>query len=117
MYKCGINCCQLAIMSVVGNDACWSQIAREQVPMFGSAVACELEVRVRWCSTTQSCSTHRTSAWSNRSALKDELVQPRVPLSRIDRLTSGQIKWLHGGMGIFPKRAHVCQCHRFASGQ
>ncbi|XP_077106308.1 2-hydroxyacyl-CoA lyase 2 isoform X2 [Ranitomeya variabilis] len=30
------------IISVVGNDACWSQISREQVPMLGSNVACGL---------------------------------------------------------------------------
>lgn len=27
----------------VGNDACWTQIEREQMPMFGSDVACPLE--------------------------------------------------------------------------
>lgn len=30
------------VISVVGNDACWSQISREQVPMLGSNVACGL---------------------------------------------------------------------------
>uniref|UniRef100_A0A8C6KVI3 2-hydroxyacyl-CoA lyase 2 n=1 Tax=Nothobranchius furzeri TaxID=105023 RepID=A0A8C6KVI3_NOTFU len=29
-------------LSVVGNDACWSQISREQVPILGSNVACGL---------------------------------------------------------------------------
>lgn len=32
----------LPITAVVGNDACWTQIAREQVPMLGSDVACPL---------------------------------------------------------------------------
>lgn len=32
----------LAVTAVVGNDACWSQIAREQVPMLGSSIGCEL---------------------------------------------------------------------------
>ncbi|KAJ7372428.1 hypothetical protein OS493_018931 [Desmophyllum pertusum] len=31
------------IIALVGNDACWSQIAREQVPMFGSSIGCDLE--------------------------------------------------------------------------
>lgn len=31
------------VVALVGNDACWTQIAREQVPMFGSDVACNLE--------------------------------------------------------------------------
>ncbi|KAI8804826.1 thiamine pyrophosphate enzyme, N-terminal TPP binding domain-containing protein [Cladochytrium replicatum] len=31
------------VTAVVGNDGCWSQIAREQVPMFGTGVACGLE--------------------------------------------------------------------------
>ncbi|CAL1548616.1 unnamed protein product [Lymnaea stagnalis] len=31
------------ILALVGNDASWMQIAREQVPMFGSDVACKLE--------------------------------------------------------------------------
>ena len=31
------------VIALVGNDACWTQIAREQVPMFGTAVACNLE--------------------------------------------------------------------------
>uniref|UniRef100_A0A673BQF7 2-hydroxyacyl-CoA lyase 2 n=1 Tax=Sphaeramia orbicularis TaxID=375764 RepID=A0A673BQF7_9TELE len=30
------------VIALVGNDACWSQIAREQVPMLGSNVACGL---------------------------------------------------------------------------
>ena len=31
------------VIALIGNDACWTQIAREQVPMFGTAVACNLE--------------------------------------------------------------------------
>ena len=34
---------KIPVLSVVGNDACWTQIAREQVPMLGSAVGCMLE--------------------------------------------------------------------------
>lgn len=34
---------KLPIIALVGNDACWSQIAREQVPMFKSSVACNLD--------------------------------------------------------------------------
>uniref|UniRef100_A0A8C0Y2N0 2-hydroxyacyl-CoA lyase 2 n=1 Tax=Cyprinus carpio carpio TaxID=630221 RepID=A0A8C0Y2N0_CYPCA len=30
------------VIALVGNDACWSQISREQVPMLGSNVACGL---------------------------------------------------------------------------
>lgn len=30
------------VLAVVGNDACWSQISREQVPILGSNVACGL---------------------------------------------------------------------------
>ena len=33
---------KLPCTAVVGNDACWTQIAREQVPMLGSPVACPL---------------------------------------------------------------------------
>ncbi|CAJ0930845.1 unnamed protein product, partial [Mesorhabditis belari] len=33
---------KLGVVSVIGNDACWSQIAREQVPMFGTAVSTQL---------------------------------------------------------------------------
>lgn len=33
---------KLPVIALVGNDACWSQIAREQVPMFKSDVACML---------------------------------------------------------------------------
>lgn len=36
---------QTPVIALVGNDACWSQIAREQVPMFGSSIGCDLEVR------------------------------------------------------------------------
>ncbi|KAJ3087690.1 hypothetical protein HK102_010488, partial [Quaeritorhiza haematococci] len=32
----------IGVAAVVGNDGCWSQIAREQVPMLGSNVACAL---------------------------------------------------------------------------
>ncbi|XP_054858126.1 2-hydroxyacyl-CoA lyase 2 [Eublepharis macularius] len=31
------------VIALVGNDACWSQISREQVPMLGSNVACGLD--------------------------------------------------------------------------
>lgn len=33
---------KLPVMAVVGNDACWTQIAREQLPMLGSDVSCHL---------------------------------------------------------------------------
>ncbi len=33
---------KLPVIAVVGNDACWTQIKREQVPMFGSDVGCNL---------------------------------------------------------------------------
>ena len=33
---------KLPVIALVGNDACWTQIAREQVPMFQSSVACML---------------------------------------------------------------------------
>lgn len=33
---------QTPVLAVVGNDACWSQISREQVPILGSNVACGL---------------------------------------------------------------------------
>lgn len=36
---------KLPVIGVIGNDACWSQIARDQVPWFNSAVACNLAVR------------------------------------------------------------------------
>lgn len=32
----------LPITAIVGNDACWTQIVREQVPLLGSPVACNL---------------------------------------------------------------------------
>ena len=33
----------LPVIALVGNDACWTQIAREQVPLFKSSVACNLD--------------------------------------------------------------------------
>ena len=33
---------KIPVIAVIGNDACWTQIAREQVPLFGSSVACDL---------------------------------------------------------------------------
>ena len=35
----------LPVTAIIGNDACWSQIAREQVPMFNGTVAVNLAVR------------------------------------------------------------------------
>lgn len=35
---------KVPIIALVGNDAAWTQIAREQVPIFGSSVACKLAV-------------------------------------------------------------------------
>ena len=37
----------MPVIALVGNDACWTQIAREQVPMLGSSVACDLAVSFR----------------------------------------------------------------------
>lgn len=34
---------KLPVLSVIGNDACWTQIVREQVPILGSPVSCMLE--------------------------------------------------------------------------
>jgi len=34
---------KLPVTAVIGNDACWTQIAREQKPMLGSDVACRLD--------------------------------------------------------------------------
>jgi len=34
------------VIALVGNDAGWTQISREQVPMFGSNVACQLAVSI-----------------------------------------------------------------------
>lgn len=33
---------KIPIYWMIGNDACWTQIAREQVPMLGSPIGCEL---------------------------------------------------------------------------
>lgn len=33
---------KIPVYWIIGNDACWTQIAREQVPMLGSAIGCEL---------------------------------------------------------------------------
>ncbi|KAL3087490.1 hypothetical protein niasHS_008114 [Heterodera schachtii] len=33
---------RLPVVALIGNDACWAQIARDQVPWFNSAVGCEL---------------------------------------------------------------------------
>jgi len=33
---------KVPVIGLIGNDACWSQIAREQVPLFDSSVACDL---------------------------------------------------------------------------
>jgi len=37
---------KLPVVGIIGNDACWTQIAREQVPHFKSAVACDLDVKI-----------------------------------------------------------------------
>lgn len=34
---------KLPVVGIVGNDACWTQIAREQVPHFKTSVACDLD--------------------------------------------------------------------------
>lgn len=39
---------KLPVVAIIGNDACWSQIAREQVPMFGSDTAVGLTVSSSW---------------------------------------------------------------------
>uniref|UniRef100_A0A8C6YET1 2-hydroxyacyl-CoA lyase 2 n=1 Tax=Naja naja TaxID=35670 RepID=A0A8C6YET1_NAJNA len=34
---------RIPVIALVGNDACWTQISREQVPLLGSNVACALD--------------------------------------------------------------------------
>lgn len=41
----------LNITAIIGNDACWSQIAREQVPMLGSDTACRLNF-TKYCNAS-----------------------------------------------------------------
>lgn len=43
--------CQTPVLAVVGNDACWSQIARDQIRILGRGTACDLAV----CSSQNSC--------------------------------------------------------------
>lgn len=38
---------KLPVIGIIGNDACWTQIAREQIPMFNSNVAVDLAVCFR----------------------------------------------------------------------
>ena len=33
----------VGVIGLIGNDACWTQIEREQTPMFNDDVACPLE--------------------------------------------------------------------------
>jgi len=33
----------VSVIGLIGNDACWTQIAREQLPMLGAETACPLE--------------------------------------------------------------------------
>lgn len=40
---------QTPVIALVGNDACWSQISREQVALLGSNVACGLEYLGEHC--------------------------------------------------------------------
>ena len=35
---------QVPVIAVVGNDACWSQIARDQIRILGRGTACDLAV-------------------------------------------------------------------------
>ncbi|ULT95869.1 hypothetical protein L3Y34_004497 [Caenorhabditis briggsae] len=44
---------KLPVIGIVGNDACWTQIAREQVPMFQSSVAVDL-ARTRYDNVAKS---------------------------------------------------------------
>uniref|UniRef100_A0A8R1HQW9 2-hydroxyacyl-CoA lyase 2 n=1 Tax=Caenorhabditis japonica TaxID=281687 RepID=A0A8R1HQW9_CAEJA len=44
---------KLPVIGIVGNDACWTQIAREQVPMFQSSVAVNLD-RTRYDNVAKS---------------------------------------------------------------
>lgn len=60
---------------MVGNDACWSQISREQVPILGSNVACGL-------------------AFTGRSS-----EQPGGCLAAADRQMHG---WIDGSMHLIP---------------
>ena len=46
---------QTPVLALVGNDAGWTQIAREQAPLFGSSVACDLAVSGLCCVCVNVC--------------------------------------------------------------
>uniref|UniRef100_A0A914VTR4 2-hydroxyacyl-CoA lyase 2 n=2 Tax=Plectus sambesii TaxID=2011161 RepID=A0A914VTR4_9BILA len=61
---------KLPVVAVVGNDACWSQIAREQIPMFKSSVAVDLNLSARYEDAAAACGA----------------VGPRVPMQDEERV-------------------------------
>lgn len=58
---------QTPVLAVVGNDACWSQISREQVPILGSNVACGLAFTGPYI-CTEYCN-RRNRSWFEQSIL------------------------------------------------
>lgn len=69
------------ISAIVGNDACWTQIAREQKPMLGSDVACQLEYsNYEQAVAALGANGVRIDA-SNSAQLKEDLAQA-VALTR-----------------------------------
>lgn len=58
---------QTPVLAVVGNDACWSQISREQVPILGSNVACGLAFTGPYI-CTEYCNK-RNRSWFEQSVL------------------------------------------------
>ena len=66
---------KINISAVVGNDACWTQIAREQQPLLGSDVACRLEYTNYEQAVVALGANGIRLDGSNASQLKEQLAQ------------------------------------------
>lgn len=132
---------QTPVIALVGNDACWSQISREQVPILGSNVACGLAftgLYVAYCTLIatilgiSSAHTHTSllayiislDVMSHIQFAVSVLSFPRLPHScrRLWRQRHphwsrrrGQARWHHkrGTEGDQTGKSHTSQCsHR-----
>lgn len=68
---------QIPVMALIGNDAGWTQISREQVPCLGSNVACGLAYTGEWPGQGRDGGSCFSLCWACVSLLD----------------------WLHGGLG------------------
>ncbi|VDL70915.1 unnamed protein product [Nippostrongylus brasiliensis] len=95
---------KLPVIGVIGNDACWTQIAREQIPMFDSNVAVDL-ARTRYDEVAKAlggwgATLDGENVSSTEEILDESLQQSRKGRSALVNVLIGKTDFREGSISV-----------------